>query len=912
MFYLFDKNDKFIKTFINFIDSNYKRTLNNEWTFKFECPLTNDFVKGNKIGFYDKQNKFRYFVINDVEDDFEIETTTVNCIVEYLTLANTTIEDKRVVNGSCRQAFEKVLEGTNFQVGNIEPFGNKDINFYFQDRYSSIVSIVKAWGGELDYNVTINSENVIVSKVLDLVHSIGNETGLRCTYDTNLRSLKRKIHSDNHFNVLYGRGSSLETENGGHSRKLTFDGITWSKPINPLDKPTSYKFLEHPESIEKWGRLEGIYENDKIEDKNLLLESTYEALIQCIEPKISYETSVEDIRNIKGFEHYDYSLGDTIHIINEDKDIIITARITEEEYPLTEYGEVLLKLGDTWETLTSAEDNTEDNLKDYIDNIVGDIDINIDDSKFPNTLPNVPTLIGKGGLNTISISWTYEAKNYYSYEVYASKTKDFEPHPSDKIFEGQASHLIHECLPKETWYFKARAKNTHNQYTSFSEQLKVDTTVISDGTVWIGEGAIGDLLVGTLRLDRGWIGQLDADLLNVKGKLQVIDGNGEITLSVDSFGRITMNVSELSIASKSVSTEEYVDAAKTEAITNAINQAKTYTDTNIQSVNTEITSLENTMNTTFKDGVISESEAITIKERIVSLETSKTNIDKQYSTLYANENLLGTYKTNLKTAYDTYVSTHDTLISAINTSVSDNKITTIEKEDIDIKTNELKTALATYMQRENEGIDSIAKVYSNDAVNTSKTYTDTQIKVEKGNILFEVEKVQENLGNLTVDVEGKLVTISEIINNTTDENLETTKKILEEALKDYITTGEYNELLTIMNTKFEQTSESFDFTFNELRTEFYESIEGIQIESSELHKYIRFEDGNILIGNSASKLTLVIKNDRIQFLESGTEVAYINNNKLYITDAEITNSLKIGKFIWKPRSNGNLSFVWEG
>ena len=43
-----------------------------------------------------------------------------------------------------------------------------------------------------------------------------------------------------------------------------------------------------------------------------------------------------------------------------------------------------------------------------------------------------------------------------------------------------------------------------------------------------------------------------------------------------------------------------------------------------------------------------------------------------------------------------------------------------------------------------------------------------------------------------------------------------------------------------------------------------------------------------------------------------TEVAYLSNNKLYVTQAEILSKLIIGKFAFEPQSNGNLSLIYNG
>jgi len=80
----------------------------------------------------------------------------------------------------------------------------------------------------------------------------------------------------------------------------------------------------------------------------------------------------------------------------------------------------------------------------------------------------------------------------------------------------------------------------------------------------------------------------------------------------------------------------------------------------------------------------------------------------------------------------------------------------------------------------------------------------------------------------------------------------------------------------------------------------------------EIHKYIRFENGDIILGESGNELTLRIENDRISFLDGGAEVAYFSNKQLYVLDGHFIHSLRVGKFAFLPRENGNLSLVKVG
>lgn len=68
----------------------------------------------------------------------------------------------------------------------------------------------------------------------------------------------------------------------------------------------------------------------------------------------------------------------------------------------------------------------------------------------------------------------------------------------------------------------------------------------------------------------------------------------------------------------------------------------------------------------------------------------------------------------------------------------------------------------------------------------------------------------------------------------------------------------------------------------------------------------------IELGEYDSDFKLRITNTEIQFVEGTSVPAYLSNQKLYITKAEITEELQQGEFVWKARSNGNLGLIWKG
>ena len=178
---------------------------------------------------------------------------------------------------------------------------------------------------------------------------------------------------------------------------------------------------------------------------------------------------------------------------------------------------------------------------------------------FPNSLPNTPVVTATVyGFANIEISWTFENKVYYQYEVYASKEANFTPNTFNLIHQGQTSTFMYQAKPNETWYFKVCCVNTHGERTNFGSAYAT-TSKVSDLSNYVSEMAIDDALIGNLRLDRGWIGQLNANLLDVKGNFSVTDGNGKRTLDIDSFGNVSLDVANFKLKSKNIATEDDVN-----------------------------------------------------------------------------------------------------------------------------------------------------------------------------------------------------------------------------------------------------------------------------------------------------------------------------------------------------------------
>ena len=155
--------------------------------------------------------------------------------------------------------------------------------------------------------------------------------------------------------------------------------------------------------------------------------------------------------------------------------------------------------------------------------------------------------------------------------------------------------------------------------------------------------------------------------------------------------------------------------------------------------------------------------------------------------------------------------------------------------------------------------------------------------------------------------------MTSIVNDLYSRIEQTSEEILSTVGENYVTSDGFQEEIS---TQLSQTASQWEMTFNSFVSQQEEINGSVETQFSDIQKYIRYVDGKIILGIEGNPLTCQIANDRLSFLQDGAEVAYISNNKLYITDVEIKNRLSMGKpengyFDWLPRQNGNLSLAWR-
>ena len=143
----------------------------------------------------------------------------------------------------------------------------------------------------------------------------------------------------------------------------------------------------------------------------------------------------------------------------------------------------------------------------------------------------------------------------------------------------------------------------------------------------------------------------------------------------------------------------------------------------------------------------------------------------------------------------------------------------------------------------------------------------------------------------------------------------TAEQIRSEVRRDYATNDQMSQVTETLSTLAEQSENNFTWTVTKVNEIIEDAAASDNLTREQLnliHTYMRFGEDGLTIGKAGNPLTFRVINDRLAFYMNDTEVAYLSDNKLYVTQAEILARLQIGKFAYEPQSNGNLSVIYTG
>lgn len=144
-------------------------------------------------------------------------------------------------------------------------------------------------------------------------------------------------------------------------------------------------------------------------------------------------------------------------------------------------------------------------------------------------------------------------------------------------------------------------------------------------------------------------------------------------------------------------------------------------------------------------------------------------------------------------------------------------------------------------------------------------------------------------GTIRTEVAESVMTVTDTTNAKIDDRLA--------QAKDY-TDSVHQEITTEYSTKLEETSKGFNMSVNSLTDRITEQGNEVNSYREQLQTYFGFSEDGLEIGKKDNgekqQYSINIDNERMGFLQDGSEVAFIQYNKLHINAVEAMDRLSVG------------------
>lgn len=379
MIYLFNNKEELIHIIKeqDLIEFTHKIEINTFDAAEFELPIEaidKEIIEEMRFfGFFVRGRQFGVFKAYEV-------TMSDNYVVKGLDRAESDlrtvriIKDKRLQSVTADQALNVALEGTGYQLGEREGLTKVNkTNFYYISPREALVKIIEAFNCEFRVRYEF-VENKIINRYIDLYHRQGSYSGVQFEYGNNALEVTMEEDSDNVVTALIGRGKGEESTDsegnatGGYGRRIEFTDIVWTKASGkPIDKPAGQNYIVLNDDIENKGLYQngelkhrwGVFVDEEIEDKEVLLQATYQELLRLNNPIRKYKASILDLRD-------DIWLGDRVAIVKDSAKLSFDARIFSITIDKLNFDQSEVELGD-YETLKSqSQSSSLDAIKEAV------------------------------------------------------------------------------------------------------------------------------------------------------------------------------------------------------------------------------------------------------------------------------------------------------------------------------------------------------------------------------------------------------------------------------------------------------------------------------------------------------------------------------------------------------------------
>ena len=287
--------------------------LNGEDTIEFETREVP--AKGDRLLWRDGPT-WREHVVVRTDEPLE-GLCSVYAESSLCELLDDFIEEQHLVSRTAAQALAVVLAPTRWAIASCNVTGTAGCVLYHVNALWGLRRVAEVWGGEVTPAIAVANGRVS-SRSVRLVEQCGSWKGVRFTYGKNMAGCTRTVLEQDVYTALYGFGAGLPVTDedgrytGGYRKKLTFGevngGVNWVGDEQARLVWGRWN-ADRTAKVHSFGQV--VFSD--CDDPVKLLALTRKALVEAVQPKVSYEV---DIAALDGGE---CDLGDTVAVVDSSR-----------------------------------------------------------------------------------------------------------------------------------------------------------------------------------------------------------------------------------------------------------------------------------------------------------------------------------------------------------------------------------------------------------------------------------------------------------------------------------------------------------------------------------------------------------------------------------------------------------------
>jgi phage minor structural protein len=330
-----------------FWDDLHTARVDGYCTYEFSCPGDHEVSKSLDPGVLclirdvkDRIVFLRILMVDDVRDD-KGHVRKVTCESAHQELNGAIVRPTTYTGQPLSVIIPSLLTGSRWSPGVIEFDG------IYTAEYNDYPTVLKALkdliaeaGMEVRYRVEMSGSRV-TGRYIDIVQSLGSDTGKIVEYKKDLRGITRTGDATNVVTALIGLGAS------NTSGFTTFTNTGWTTPTNPVAKPAGQDWIGDTTALMTFGipnsdgsrtHIFGTFTDADETSPTKLLDKTYAELKRRCQLPYTYDVDMVLLDQAPAqsplsgdFEHEKVDLGDTVTVrdLTFDPPVATKVRVLE-------------------------------------------------------------------------------------------------------------------------------------------------------------------------------------------------------------------------------------------------------------------------------------------------------------------------------------------------------------------------------------------------------------------------------------------------------------------------------------------------------------------------------------------------------------------------------------------------------